>query len=141
MMTDIPANEALYISEQSLAVDIRKYLAHLAALVKSPIVLRVRGRPQCIALEIHNALMLQEQRLMPRKEEICAHEMTDPHNVASIDTGRHELSNLVAGIALPLAENMWANEVHIDLQIGHGLPSPYAPDGMAVCIVFDCKNG
>src|SRR6185295_6047240 len=52
-----------------------------------------------------------------------------------------ELSDIIAGIASPLASNTWANEVNIDMQIGHGLPSPYAPNGISVCMVFDCKRG
>jgi len=142
-MTDtaVPEDEALYIGEQTLNANIRKYLVHLAALAKSPIVLSVHGRSQGISADIHNALSVREQKLMPRKEEIAAHEMTDPHNMASIALGRQELSDIIAAIAVPLANYTWANEINIDLQIGHGLPSPYAPNGMAVCMVFDCKHG
>jgi hypothetical protein len=141
-ITAAPTGEILYgAHEQALGIEIKKYLTHLAAQLKAPIELSIRARPLSLATDIKSGLLTHEHRFMQREEELAAHEFSDPHNVLSMEAGRHELALFIAELAAPLATNTWAQDVTIDVKIGHGLPAPHAAHGMAMCVAFDCKNG
>jgi len=123
------------VQEQLLSPTVDEYLRDLATHLHEPLEIRhIKIHSSRIAIEIFEKIKAFENRFVFRREEIAAHEIADPYDALTLmDEGRRELSELIAGAVIPLADITHAYDLYLTLRIGIGLEPPIAEEGLAIC--------
>jgi len=129
--------------EWFLGPEIDFYLRSLAKRLKKPLEIRhMRVHPARISDELVPRLKDYEQDMLGPREELAALEFAETKHgqQSAFDIGRRKLTNLVAIMAMPLADVTQAYDLDLSLSIGKRLVEPLAADGLGMYATVESQN-